>query len=50
MWVVTAVAGAVIVVWSVATDTGSWWVLGAGVLVAVEVAAAVSAFRQPTIG
>ena len=40
-----AFGGAVTVFWSVATDTGSWWVVGAVILVAVQVAAAVSAVK-----
>lgn len=49
LWGVIAVAGVVLVVWSVGTDTGSWWVLGAGVLVAVQVAVAVSALAASSL-
>ena len=40
------VVGAVVVVWSIATDSGSWWILGVVLLVAVQVAAAVSVTRR----
>ena len=40
-----ALAGAVLVIWSVATDTGAWWVLGVVTLVAVQLIAAFLAIR-----
>jgi hypothetical protein len=42
-----AAAGAVLIVWSVSQDEGTWWLLGAGVLAAVQVAAAVAAAFAP---
>jgi hypothetical protein len=41
-----ALAGAALVAWSVATDTGDWWVLGVMVLVAVQLFAALHAIRS----
>jgi hypothetical protein len=41
-----AISAAVLTVWSVVTDTGAWWVLGAAVLVAVQVVAAGSALSH----
>lgn len=41
-----AMSAAVLTVWSVVTDTGAWWVLGAAVLVAVQVVAAGSALTH----
>lgn len=43
---VVALAGAGLLVWSVATDNGSWWMLGVVFLVGVQVVAAVSAIRK----
>ncbi len=40
-----AVTGAGLVVWSVATDNGSWWILGAAILVIAQLLAAFSALR-----
>ena len=37
---VSALAGAGLIVWSVSQDRGSWWLLGASLVAAVEVAAA----------
>lgn len=39
------VAGAVLLGWSVATDAGRWWVGGAALLVATQVAAGISVIR-----
>ena len=41
-----ALLGAGVVAWSVATDSGSWWIVGAAVLVIAQVVAAVSAMRR----
>lgn len=47
LWVLSflAAAGAVLIAWSVSQDEGTWWLLGAGVVAAVQVAAAVAAAR-----
>lgn len=42
-------AGSVLVLWSVATDTGVWWVLGVGMLVAAQLVAAFLAIRDDTV-
>jgi hypothetical protein len=44
-----ALAGAGLLVWSVATDAGTWWVLGVVLLVGVQVVAAVSAIRKAPV-
>ena len=44
-----ALAGAGLLVWSVATDAGSWWMLGVVLLVGVQVVAAVSAIRNAPV-
>jgi hypothetical protein len=41
-----AVVGAAVVAWSVATDTGLWWVLGIVLLLVAQVAAGLSAIRR----
>ena len=41
-----ALVGAAVVSWSVATDSGSWWVFGVVLLVAVQIAAALSTSRS----
>lgn len=45
-----AVVGVGITVWSVGTDSGRWWMLGAAILVAVQLAAALSVLdiRRPS--
>ena len=47
-WLLAALAlvGLVLLVWSVSTDTGYWWVLGAAILLAVQLAAATSVIRN----
>jgi hypothetical protein len=40
-----ALAGAVLVIWSVTTDAGAWWVLGVVTLVAVQLMAAFLAIK-----
>lgn len=48
-WVlVAALAGGALLAWSLATDTGSWWMVGVVVLVAVQVVAALGAIRRET--
>jgi len=41
-----ALTGAGVVVWSVATDSGRWWVVGSGALVVTQGVAALSALRR----
>lgn len=41
-----AVIAAGLTAWSVATDTGVWWMLGTGILAILQLAAAVSAMRR----
>lgn len=47
-WLLAALAlvGLVLLVWSVSTDTGYWWILGAAILLAVQLAAAKSVIRN----
>lgn len=40
------VAGLLLVFWSVATDSGSWWLLGAALSVVAQLVAAASAIRR----
>ena len=42
-----ALVGAAVVVWSIATDSGLWWIVGAVVLVGVQLIAAFSIARAP---
>lgn len=42
---VAAIASGALLVWSVASDAGNWWMLGALALVALQVLAALSAIR-----
>lgn len=51
-WVLGALGavGAGVTAWSIATDTGYWWVLGTGVLAGVQVAAALSVIRTARLG
>ena len=43
---IVAAAGGALLAWSIATDAGTWWILGIAMLVATQVAAGVSAIRQ----
>jgi hypothetical protein len=41
-----AAIGALLVIWSVATDSGAWWVLGIVLLSCVQIAAGLTAMRR----